>query len=369
MQTLSIFRTGTHVASNGKRLTFDDATLRASVAAYDPETHEAPIVVGHPATDAPAYGWIAKVEYDDGVMRALPAQVEPQFSELVKAGRYKKISASFYEPDSPANPKPGVFYLRHVGFLGAAAPAVKGLKQIEFTSDDEGVVEFAWSERENASLWRSLRDWIIDKFSLEEADRVVPPRAVGLLEQEAAQDKTPSFSDPEPKELPTVTGLSKAELDQRAAEIDAREAAVKQKEVDFAEQQAQSERAARSKVATQYVEGLVNTGKIMPRHKAGLVALISGLPAEPIEFAEGDAQVTKPAPDVLREVLDALPTQIDYSERSGSDRAPADPSQLDARVLAREARKRVNAAAAEGRSLSYTEAVNEVYEAAGGNQR
>ncbi len=368
MRTLSIFRSGNHVASSGQRLTFDDATLRASAAAYDPDVHEAPIVVGHPKTDAPAYGWIGAVEYDDGIMRAVPAQVDAEFSELVRAGRYKKISASFYQPDSPSNPKPGVYYLRHVGFLGAAAPAVKGLKQIEFAADDDGVVEFAWSERENASLWRSLRDWLIDKFSLEEADRVVPPWAVGLLEQEAAQDKTPSFSDPEPKEITTVTGKSQAELDKQAADIAAREAALAQKEADFAEQQAQSERAARNKIAVEYVEGLVTAGKIMPRHKAGLTALIAGLPAEAIEFAEGDAQVQKPAADVLRAVLDALPAQIDYSERSGADRTPADPSQLDARSLAREARKRVNAAAAEGRSLSYTEAVNEVYEAAGGNQ-
>ncbi len=51
---------------------------------------------------------------------------------MVKAGRFKSRSASFYHPDNPNNPKPGVYYLRHVGFLGAQPPAVKGLKAVEF---------------------------------------------------------------------------------------------------------------------------------------------------------------------------------------------------------------------------------------------
>lgn len=68
---------------------------------------------------------------DDG-LNAEPHQVDPEFAEMVNAGRFKKISASFYTPDAPNNPVPGVYYLRHVGFLGAQPPAVKGLKQAEF---------------------------------------------------------------------------------------------------------------------------------------------------------------------------------------------------------------------------------------------
>ncbi|MDL6388248.1 peptidase, partial [Escherichia coli] len=69
--------------------------------------------------------------------------LDPQFAEMVTDGRFKKVSASFYLPDSPSNPKPGVLYLRHVGFLGAQPPSVKGLKQVSFSEQEEGVVEFA----------------------------------------------------------------------------------------------------------------------------------------------------------------------------------------------------------------------------------
>ncbi|STD22410.1 Uncharacterised protein [Enterobacter asburiae] len=67
-----------------------------------------------------------------GDLLAEPDQLDPQFAELVGNGRFKKVSASFYLPDSPNNPKPGTLYLRHVGFLGAQPPSIKGLKQVSF---------------------------------------------------------------------------------------------------------------------------------------------------------------------------------------------------------------------------------------------
>jgi hypothetical protein len=71
------------------------------------------------------------------------ADVEPSFAEAVRDGRYRNVSASFYPPSAAHNPRPGVFYLKHVGFLGAAAPAVKGLKTVSFAGAEAEAVEFA----------------------------------------------------------------------------------------------------------------------------------------------------------------------------------------------------------------------------------
>ncbi|MBU1230253.1 MAG: hypothetical protein KKA55_08085 [Proteobacteria bacterium] len=139
---IHIFRPGTQTDVSGTTLAFTEAMLEASAKAYDPALHEAPLVVGPPQTDAPAYGWVQALAFSQSGLAASPHQVDPEFAELVRAGRFKKISASFYTPDSPQNPVPGVFYLRHVGFLGAAAPAVKGLKPVAFAAGEEGVVEF-----------------------------------------------------------------------------------------------------------------------------------------------------------------------------------------------------------------------------------
>lgn len=182
---------------SGAVLNFSEADLAASAAAYDPQLHEAPIVVGHPKHDAPAYGWVKTLSAQDGALFAEPEQIDPAFSELVTAGRFKKISASFYSPDSAANPVPGVYYLRHVGFLGAQPPAVKGLRAVEFADADEGVVEFSeWDDRINAGLWRNLRDWLIGKFGLEEADKAIRGWEVQSLQEAAIEPEQTATSLP-----------------------------------------------------------------------------------------------------------------------------------------------------------------------------
>jgi hypothetical protein len=176
---------------SGQALEFSEADLVATAAAYDPARHEAPIVVGHPRDNAPAYGWIRALSASAAGLEAEPQQVDPAFAELVQAGRFKKISASFYAPDSPANPVPGVYYLRHVGFLGAQPPAVKGLRAAtSFAEGEPGVVEFgdAWDEATVARLMRNLREWLLAKFDAATADQVVPQYEVAGLERAANEE-------------------------------------------------------------------------------------------------------------------------------------------------------------------------------------
>ena len=65
--------------------------------------------------------------------------------DLVKDGHYRKVSISFYSPDSQINPHPGQWTARHLALLGAAPPAVKGLEPFNFAEWDTrvGVYDFA----------------------------------------------------------------------------------------------------------------------------------------------------------------------------------------------------------------------------------
>ena len=137
---IEIFRPGTFTSTEGVVVSFSAADLQAIADAYDPAVFDSPIVVGHPEQDAPAYGWIDRLEMDGDRLVAIPRDIEPSFAELVRAKRFKKVSARFYQPDAASNPKPGETYLKHVGFLGAAAPAVKGLKSVSFAADESGTV-------------------------------------------------------------------------------------------------------------------------------------------------------------------------------------------------------------------------------------
>lgn len=139
---IEIFKPGSHTTNSGASVSFSASDLQQTAAIYDPGTHDAPVVVGHPKDNAPAYGWVKGLRFDGQVLKAELSKVDPEFAEIVKAGRYRKVSASFYAPDNPQNPKPGSYYLRHVGFLGAHPPAVKGLKEVEFSDATHGVLDF-----------------------------------------------------------------------------------------------------------------------------------------------------------------------------------------------------------------------------------
>lgn len=311
LKTLQIFRAGRHVAASGEAIEFSAADIEASAAAYDPRTHEAPIVVGHPRHDDPAYGWVRALAARDGVLEAAPHQVDPAFAELVEKGRFKKISASFYRPDSSSNPVPGVWYLRHVGFLGAQPPAVKGLRAPSFGEGEEGVVEF--HEYLTASLWRRLREWLIEQFSSEVADRVVPSFEMEALERAAR----------EAQDVPSPAGFAESarQEDQVTAhDIAAREAALRARAEELAEREKrlrEAEAAARRKAIAEFVEGLVRAGRILPRDQEPLVAFMADLSAEGvIEFSEGGEKRRLAAPDWLRLFLERLPVQVQFGELS-----------------------------------------------------
>ena len=142
MKRINIFRAGKHTASCGFEANFSEDNLSSAVSAYNPKLHEAPIVIGHPKSNNPAFGWIKSLSFDDGNIFAEPHQLNADFQEMVESKAFKKVSASWYLPDHPSNPTPGTLHLRHVGFLGAQPPAIKGLSAIEFEEADDQIVEF-----------------------------------------------------------------------------------------------------------------------------------------------------------------------------------------------------------------------------------
>lgn len=323
-KAIHIFKPGTHTAMSGATLEFTEHDLAMSAQAYDPALHEAPLVVGHPSHDAPAYGWVKALHFADGGLQAEPAQVDAEFAELVQQGRFKKISASFYPPTSAQNPKPGVYYLRHVGFLGAQPPAVKGLKQVEFAEDDCITLEFAdYDDLTIAGLFRGLREWLIGKFGQEEADATIPQYAVQQLEQSAQQEiiedamegqtsPQPAFHEPQPGD--TMSDQEKARL----AELEAENARLKQQAADFAEQQKRDQAAARHAEHLAFAEGLITQGRLLPAQKELTVAMLDFMAGQEasVDFGEGDSK--KPLIEALKtDLLAKLPKQVEFGEIAG----------------------------------------------------
>lgn len=139
-QPIEIFRAGTHIDTVGVSRVYTVEDVKAMAAAYEPTIHEAPLTIGHPEDSAPAQGWASGLKAtDDGVLLMQTRKVDPVFADDVKAGRFLKRSASFYPPHAANNPVPGTWYLRHVAWLGATAPAVKRLADVNFSAAADAV--------------------------------------------------------------------------------------------------------------------------------------------------------------------------------------------------------------------------------------
>jgi hypothetical protein len=316
LNPIQIFRTGQHTAMNGSTLSFSESDVAAIAANYNPAVHEAPLVVGHPKTDAPAYGWVAGLQFADGVLSAVPSDVDAEFADMVNARRFSKVSASFYLPDSPNNPVTGSYYLRHVGFLGAQPPAVKGLRSPQFaSSEDELVIEFECAA------------------------------------------PTIEFSTGEyPVMTPEEIAAKQAEIDSREAALAQREAELATKNAAFAEQQAK----AKAQELDTVVADLIKEGRVLPKDKNGLLAFMSADKSDDvIEFADGGT-VAKQAPhEWLIGFLKALPPQVDFSEYAKGGQGAMD-KPVDNQAIARRAQAYKAKMDAQGVNLSFAEAVDGV---------
>lgn len=377
MTQIEIFRAGTHQPMQGAAVTITSDDLAAIAAAYDVALHEAPIVAGHPVHDAPAYGWVKGLTAKDGVLLAETGDVDADFAGLVKAGRFKKISASFYQPDSPSNPKPGAWHLRHVGFLGAMPPAVKGLRNAAFAGGEEGVVNFMGDmdvaydlAAPLARFLRRMREWFLTApgGGLEVADSLAPSweiDAIASAADRAIARAAPAFSDAHPnkdeearmaadtQDRQDNLAAQAAALKQREDELAANAAAFAQKQAAFAEK----ENKVRHDENAAAIASMVKEGRVAPALAGSMTAFMDGLDhAGAVSFGEGEASQTPL--EYFRAMLMKAGPVIDFGERTAGDDLPADFADGEEMGLA--ARQHISEQASKGVHVSPEAAVAHV---------
>lgn len=355
---------------SGAALAFSESDLLATVKAYDPAVHEAPLVVGHPKTDDPAFGWVKSLSFADGMLSAEPDQVDAAFAELVNDGKFKKVSASFYTPDSPNNPVPGVYYLRHVGFLGAQPPAVKGMKSASFADNEEGVIEFSdWDMLSVASIFRRIRELFIVKFGIDDADKAISPYEIDYLQNSAAQTSNDDMSGkslfsekPDGDEMTEQDKLKMAKLEAENATLAAANAAHEAKAVAFAEAEQAQKTAAIHTENANFAEELIKEGKLLPVNKDETIAFMNHLAVADasIEFGEGDAKAKKTPLQIYKDHLTAAPKLVEFAEKGGADGAEIKDISEDADAMAVEAVAFTESEKAAGRVVNAAQAIEHV---------
>lgn len=371
MKPIDIFKAGKHTAMSGAAIDFAEAHLHDVALAYDPSLHEAPLVIGHPKHDAPAYGWVDRLDVSGGHLIATPKQVHENFAEMVKQGSFKKISASFYVPSSPANPMPGKFYLRHVAFLGAQPPAIKGLAPVDFGDGDDGGVTFELDFAEPgrlASLTRSIvilfrrqRERLITESGLDAAETTLPSWEIDnlsfladRLENEAEAgigSPSPAFAEQETSSM-NIEAQRLAELDAREAALAAREKDIGARELSFSEQAVQARRADDRR----FLDAMAAEGKIVPALVAPVLDFMAKLDGDDtVDFGEGPDAVAQTAHAFFRGLIEKSGAVIDFSERAAGGGQTLDFA--DGSAIAAEIAVVMGKARADGREISPVDAL------------
>ena len=276
---IDIGKTGTWIAKNGEEVTFTEDDLDAIAAAYNPEEREAPLVLGHPEDDDPAYGWTTRLRRVGEILQAKFKQVPEALKEAVIKGHYKKISMALF-PDKKT--------LRHIGLLGAAQPAIPGLKPVSFTDGDYEVYEFSAKNTKEEDIMderiKALEERLADQKAATEA-----------LQSQLDQEKTAKEK--------VATELAAEQKKQRENEIDSR------------------------------IDKLVDENRILPADKQAVkeVALSLGEHGTEIELSSGAGK--KRLVDHFFDFLAGLPDRKMLTEFS----APADDDgdKIDATDLAK----------------------------------
>lgn len=412
---IEIAKPGRHRDMRGRVHELTEETLKAAASSYSKEVHQAPMVVGHPRQDAPAYGWVKGLVYQDGALQAECGDLAAGFAEAAQTGGpLAKRSAEFYGPAHKRNPVPGTYYLKHLGFLGAMPPAIKGLKDvISFSEDDDAdeslTVSFAESDRRVSRLFRNLRDWFIAESGEEAADKVLPSWELDSLQEEAARadgSASPAFAEGDDEEdadeaapgssegdgssaagssgveAGVAPGAAKGESDdptsapdkaagdsteagdkaeskealalkEREAELKKREDALKAREDALRDKSKDS----RHQEHVSFCEGVVKSGRPLPCSSDLIVALMHRLDGdedeEAISFGEGDE---RSALDVFKdEVLSKLPQTVSFSEVSGG--GGGNPRVLTAHEMKTGIQRIQNEAESQGRYISGADAL------------
>jgi len=357
MKWFPFFKTGKHTSSTGQAF---DATSESLDKIIDMnKSREVPIAIGHPTTSSPAWGWVNELKRVGDTLYAKPKQLVAEFEAMVNKGMFKNISVSL-NPD---------LTIRHIGFLGATPPAIPGLVAEFSESNDAVQVEFSMSEasalQDVGSIMQRLRDWFIEKFGTDTADKIVAQWQIDNLKTTRPDDSpTPaSFSKPEGGNdmAKTIQELEAdlAEEKKKVAEFSKTSEKVTQLEIDLA--------AERKKNQTSEFSAFLSSDelkdKVTPAIKQTCLDLMQCLSGtETYEFSAADGKTEKKSPlDVFKGLLKILPKAVEFSEQATKDKAAgATLDMTNAQDIAAKAIEFQRSQADKGVTISVTEAVAHV---------
>ncbi len=201
-----IFTTGIH---RGKEYTTADLdrmveNFNAYCTGGKPLMH-VPAVLGHEEdqsflerSDLPAAGWVSHLYREGNSLYADISEVAPQVANLVKAHRYRTVSAEIYDEPPEGIPGQGKL-LRRVAFLGADQPQIKAISDIpmpeshheQFASWRPVLLKFRECKPAKSGAWfcfAEVQPMDPDQAKQQLIDLGADPDKVGQMEPDEVMD-------------------------------------------------------------------------------------------------------------------------------------------------------------------------------------
>lgn len=364
---IEAFELGTRTDSAGVTSDWTPERVDGYLAKYQPAFHEAPLRIDHiePGSrkgKGPAFGWVEAAKREGNKVLVKLRDVAPQFEEWVKQGLVKKRSIAFDETRG----------IHHLAFLGYTCPAVPGMENVYDDGDKCKTFEFAWTDQVELGFWRKLKNWIIGKDGQQVADDMFPEYEMEVLQrdiylsEQSDQPISSLYSDEEermkPEEVQALIdkamGGAAQQLQQFGETVTGlRDEIAALKQGQDADRDIGLRREFHEFLLTPEMKQRVNEGS----RTATINHMMTLVAAEPVQFGEGDAKTTKPALDVYKEQLMALPPVVVFGEHATKGRAGnVSINGMTAEAIAAKAVEFQEAEARSGRTISITEAVNHV---------
>ena len=354
---IDIFRAGKQTSSEGWTHTWTEAELD-SIVSNSKGGDPAPVIIGHLHETAPAWAWTGKLRRVGDRLQVRLKDIHDDFRQAVADNLYRNRSAAFRKTDSG-------YALHHVAFLGGAAPAVQGLEPVSFEEDGGDLFEFTMAatvslpiEQLNAleQTFRSLREWIIERSGLDEADRILPSWRIGIFE-------TPTETL-HAERLPTMSLVdNNGDAEERLADITRREAENTRRDEEIKAREDAHNRKVALHDAGVKVDGHVAAGRILPAEREQIAAFMASLDDGGsddalIEFSDGSDTRKVSQAKIFDSLLDALPKRVDYSENAPAGNAP--PPETADDTIATKARTYHAEQRKSGNMISYAQAVDHI---------
>lgn len=339
MKWCEIFTTGVHTDSKGRKKNWTRTDLEKIKENFEKVNPDVPICCGHPQSNSPAYGWWDSLKIVDDAVKNISRlfvsykDVQPEFEEAVKKGLFKTRSLSLTEDLVP----------RHIAFLGAQAPAIKGMEQFCFEAETENDIIIDFSEENNETP-----DYNTDKGG-RWSNRGVPPfvNKANVNDNTESEQSEPNgeegASSPSDKEIhdtgnpsrqtiqphvkkgnsvesskkiggstnmPPAVPTNKKEGEQMTVELEKQLAAKDEELAAMRKELEETRQDALKKEFEEFCDNAITEGHILPSQRNAALDILFACSDTAINFSDGSS---KGAIEVFKDFVKSL-SQMDFQE-------------------------------------------------------